>query len=233
VSAPVGRTALSALVTVATAFAIVAACVTAFMNPWWFAFEQARADVPAWTGFTASEIRTATDSILSDLVVGPPAFDVEVRGAPVLDANERGHMRDVRQVFLGFWAIAAVAAVLLVAAWVAARRGAAEGSFRSAVRRGSIGLAVGVVVVAALALVAFEPLFELMHRVLFPGGNWTFDPSTERLVQLFPYQLWVETSLAVGAAILVVAAAVAVLARSRERAASGAALPSATGEAVR
>jgi uncharacterized membrane protein len=120
-----------------------------------------------------------------------------------------------------------------VAAWVAARRGAAEASFRSAVRRGSIGLAVGVVVVAALALVAFEPLFELMHRVLFPGGNWTFDPSTERLVQLFPYQLWVETSLAVGAAILVVAAAVAVLARSRERAASGAALPSATGEAVR
>jgi uncharacterized membrane protein len=46
------------------------------------------------------------------------------------------------------------------------------------------------VVIGVVGSVAFEPMFELFHRIFFPGGNWAFDPRTERLVQLYPYAFW-------------------------------------------
>jgi uncharacterized membrane protein len=81
-----------------------------------------------------------------------------------------------------------------------------------AVRRGALSLAVGVVALGAVALVAFDALFEAFHEILFPAGSYTFDPGTERLVQLFPFQFWQETAIVVGAVIIVGCGLVAVLA---------------------
>ena len=96
--------AANVLIGLATALAIVAVTLPLFLNPVWVAFEQGRAEATAWTGFTEPELRAATDAILADLVVGPPDFDVAVAGTPVLNERERGHMRDVRGVFIGFFA---------------------------------------------------------------------------------------------------------------------------------
>ena len=38
----------------------------------------------------------------------------------------------------------------------------------------------------------------LFHEVFFPQGNYLFDPGTERLVQLFPEQFFLESTVAVG-----------------------------------
>ena len=51
--------------------------------------------------------------------------------------------------------------------------------------------------------------------LLFPGGSYTFDPRTERLVQLFPFRFWFETSLALGALILLVCGTVSLATRPR------------------
>ena len=59
-----------------------------------------------------------------------------------------------------------------------------------AIGLGGAATAIGVVVIGIVGLIAFEPLFELFHRVFFPGGNWAFDPRTEHLVQLYPYAFW-------------------------------------------
>ena len=159
----------------------------------------------------------ATDAILADLVFGPPDFDVTVEGEPVLNAREREHMRDVRGVFIGFFAVALVAAA--GALWIAARRhgGARRGTWR-AVRGGAKGLAVALVAGGIFAFVAFDALFETFHRLFFAGGSYSFDPSTDRLVQLFPFQFWQETAIAVGAVCIVVAVIVAAVA-SRQLAA--------------
>ena len=45
---------------------------------------------------------------------------------------------------------------------------------------------------------AFDAAFSLFHGLFFAAGSWTFDPSTDRLVQLFPEQFWIETTVAVG-----------------------------------
>jgi integral membrane protein (TIGR01906 family) len=209
-----GGRAVSVLVGIATALVIIAVAIVPFLSPAWVGFEQDRSQAQAWTGYTTEELRTATNAILADLVLGPPDFDVQVAGALVLEAREQAHMRDVRNVFMALYVAAAVAVVvLLVAAWrVRDRR-----RLWAAVRRGAIVLAVGVVALGLVALVAFDSLFSIFHEIFFPAGSYTFDPSTERLVQLFPFQFWQESAVVVGIVILAISAAVAVIARRRER----------------
>jgi integral membrane protein (TIGR01906 family) len=190
---------------------VVTVALVPFLTSQWVAFEQARANATAWTGYTTEEVRAATDSILVDLVFGPPDFDVEIRGQPVLDERERGHMRDVRSVFVGLWVLSAASIVVLVAA---SRRRDRRATWR-AVRWGAIGLTGAVVVLGAVALVAFDALFELFHQVFFPAGSYTFDQATERLVQLFPFQFWDDTALVLGVVIVVIALGVAVVASRR------------------
>jgi integral membrane protein (TIGR01906 family) len=219
VNAPGGRIA-SLLIGLATAIVIVALAILPFLTPQWVAFEQARANATAWTGFTTEELRAATDAILSDLVFGGD-FAVGINGAPVLNEREQAHMVDVRTVFRGLWVLAAISTVVLAAA---TRRADRARTWR-AVRRGALGLTVGVVVLGVVGSFAFDQLFELFHRIFFPAGSYLFDPATDRLVQLFPFQFWDETSMAVGAVIIAVALMVAFVA-GRKVARSEAARPS-------
>ena len=206
----------SFVIALATAVAMVALVLPLFLNPVWVGFEQGRAEAAAWTGYPEAELRAATDAILADLVLGPGDFAVEVDGQPVLNGRERAHMRDVRGVFLGFFVAAiGLATAAGVIAW--RRRGSAAGRAASwrAVRSGALGLIVGLVLVGGFAFIAFDVLFELFHRLFFAGGSYTFDPTTERLVQLFPFRFWQETAIAVGVAAIVLAAVTALVAHRR------------------
>ncbi len=208
---PLGGRAASVAIGLATAVVVVALAVLPFLSPQWVAFEQGRSNALGWTGYTSTELSAATGSILSDLVLGPPTFEVQVRGQAVLDERERGHMRDVRTVFSGLWLLTAISGVVLA---LAVRRPDRRATWRS-VRRGAIGLAAAVVALGGVAFVAFDALFETFHQVLFPAGSYDFDPATERLVQLFPFQFWQETAIVVGVVIIVGCAAVAVFAGPR------------------
>jgi integral membrane protein (TIGR01906 family) len=209
-----GGRAVSVLVGIVTALVIVAIAIIPFLSPAWVGFEQDRAQAQAWTGYTTEELRTATNAILADLVLGPPDFDVTVAGALVLEAREQAHMRDVRNVFMALYVAAAIGVVVLaVAGWRVRDRS----RLWRAVRNGATVLAVGVVVLGMVALVAFDSLFSIFHEVFFPAGSYTFDPLTERLVQLFPFQFWQETAIVVGVVIVTISALVAVIARRRER----------------
>ncbi|MGP1674306.1 MAG: lipoprotein intramolecular transacylase Lit [Candidatus Limnocylindrales bacterium] len=204
----------SFVIAIATAFVIVAVALPLFVNPLWVAFEQDRADAVTWTGFAPADLRFATDEILADLVIGPPDFDVVVDGNAVLDARERAHMRDVRGVFLGFFAIAIVLAA--GAAIIGARRGVvARARTWGAIRIGALGLIVVLVAVGAIAFVAFDALFEVFHQLLFAGGSYTFDPRTQRLVQLFPFQFWQDSAIAVGGVSIALAGLVAIASSGR------------------
>jgi integral membrane protein (TIGR01906 family) len=203
VSEHLPRVAASIVVAVATAIVILALAILPFLNPAWVSFEQGRSRADWWTGFSPAQLRTATDAILADLLLGPPVFDVEIRGEPVLSAQERGHMADVRGVFVAFGVLALVSAVGLAAAHRLARGGTA---FWRPVRAGAIGIAAAVVVLGLIGFFAFDAVFEAFHGLFFAGGNYTFDPATDRLVQLFPYQFWIETSFVLGVVVLALSA---------------------------
>ena len=219
-SSGLGQWIAAILTALATAVVIVAVAIVPFLTPPWVDFDQGWAGAMGYTGFTHDELRTATDSILADLVVGPPDFDVTVRGVPVLNDRERAHMRDVRSVFAGFAVLAGLAAVGLVAAYVGARRLGHPERAWSAIRSGARGLMVGVVVAGFVAFFAFDAAFEVFHQLFFPGGTYTFNPATDRLVQLFPDAFWSETTMAVGAVVLVLSLLVARFADRRARGAA-------------
>lgn len=205
-------------VALATALVLVAAGVLAFLNPAWVGFEQGRAGAAAWTGLSATDLRTATNAILEDLILGPPDFDIALEGVPVLSAAERAHMRDVRAVFTAFYA-AAMAALLVLggAFWLAGGTGSSwsrRDAWR-AVRGGALGLGVGVAAFGAVVGVAFDLAFEMFHRLFFAQGSYLFDPRTDRLVQLFPETFWSETAVVAGGLILVLALATAWIAGRR------------------
>jgi integral membrane protein (TIGR01906 family) len=199
----------SVVAAVASPCVIVGVAALLFLNPVWVGFEQDRSDVAGLTGYTQVQVREVTGSIMSDLVFGPPSFDVTVNGAPVLDEHERGHMRDVRTVLMSLGAVALLAAVLLTAIGVAGR---GRRWFWRAAAAGARVLAVGVVVVGAAFALFFDQAFELFHEIFFPPGTYMFDPKTEKLVQLFPDQFWSETSVALAGVVLVLAVLVAVIA---------------------
>lgn len=212
------RGLLAALATgVATALVVVALAILPFLNPVWVGFEQGRADAATWTGLTPGELAYVTDEILADLVVGPPDFDVELDGQPVLVEREREHMRDVRSVFATFALMAVGGAVLLLAAFLASGWFGVRSRAGFWRRLAASGKAVAIVtVVGGLAgMVFFDVAFELFHRLFFPPGTYLFDPRTDRLVQLFPEQFWVETTIGVGIVVTVLSIVLAVLAGRR------------------
>jgi integral membrane protein (TIGR01906 family) len=211
------RAGTTVAVALLTAILVVAVALLPFLTPAWFAFEQGRADAAAWTGYAPDDLRRATDSILHDLVIGPPDFAVEVNGAPVLDERERSHMRDVRNAFATFYLVALAAAVVVAVIAFATR---ASSTFWRGIRFAGIGMTVAMVAAGAIVAVAFDAAFEVFHRLLFPAGSYTFDPRTERLVQLLPEKLWLETAVAVGIVIVALSLASAWFAgrRLRERA---------------
>ena len=200
------RALLSVLVGAATVVVIAGVAVALFLNPIWVGFEQDRSGAAALTGFTPDEVHAVTGDILHDLVIGPPTFAQTVAGTAVFNERERAHLADVRTVFIAFGAVAVLGLLILLNVRLVAR-GAAW--YRRAVGAGAVLLAGAVVIGGVIAALAFEQAFEVFHELFFAGGSYTFDPATDRLVQLFPIRFWEETSLAVGVVILVLSGLVA------------------------
>ena len=213
------RGALAALVIgISATLVILALAILPFLTPAWVAFGQAQAQATAWTGYTTEQLATVTDAILADLVVGPPDFDVTLNGVPVLEERERQHMRDVRTVFAEFYALAAIGAVVLVGAFVLNR--GPERRARLWRRLSKTGVVViAVTVVGGIAgVMFFDQAFELFHELFFPAGSYLFDPATEKLVQLFPQDFWIDSTIGVGAVVVLLSAGLWWLGRWRANA---------------
>ena len=203
---------LGVIAGLATVLTIVGLAVALFFNPLWIAFAQDRAGVPVITGYTPAQVREVTGALLKDAILGPPDFMVEVNGQRVLDAAERSHMVDVynvMRIFEGVVGSAVLAFVLIV--WPNRRRA----WIWRAIGRGAGALALAGVVIGVAVLFFFDAAFLFFHLVFFPQGNFLFDPGTERLTQLFPDQLFSETSIALAVAGLAIALAVTLAARRR------------------
>ena len=213
---------------VATPCVIVSFAVLLFLNPIWVGFDQDRSDVSGLTGYTPNQVRQVTGSILSDLVFGPPNFDVTLDGKPVLDASERSHMADVRKVLMSLGFVALLAAILLIVVGVAS--GGRRWFWRAAAA-GARVLTVGVVVVGVAFALFFDQAFLLFHEIFFAPGTFMFDARTEKLVQLFPDQFWSETSVALAGAVLGLSVLVWKLAERLGRDPSPASAPASPGTA--
>ncbi len=163
-------------------------------NSLWVLPAQRRADVPAITAWPAAEVARITESLIADVTLGPPDFAVSSGGQIVLDAAERGHMRDVYLVIRAFAALVAVAAMTLAILAVRYRR---EAWWWRRLGQAAIGAAIVAIVAGVVFALFFDQAWLAFHLVFFPEGNFTFDARVERLTQLFPVAFWTESVMAV------------------------------------
>ena len=139
--------------------------------------------------------------------------------AALFSAEETIHMQDVKglmrtifranEVSLGF-VLAYVAGTVL---WSGERsaRGLAKETLAAVGVGAALGLAVGI-----LAIVGFDSAWERMHEIIFTNDFWLLDPTTDRLIQMFPEAFWQEATfivvgLALGEAVVLIAVAGAYL----------------------
>ena len=140
-------------------------------------------------GVESGVAEALSDSLVGDLLTDG-AFDAPLGDTPLLSAGERSHLVDVgallRTVLVaGFGGLIA----LLLArthrrAWL-----------RVAMRDGAVLIAGGALAAAAAFTLAFDATFSFFHGLFFAAGTWTFNPATDRLVQLYPETFWTLAAL--------------------------------------
>ncbi len=152
-----------------------------------------------------------SDALVRDLLVGG-AFDVPLSGEPLLSASERSHLVDVGVLFRILMIAGAISLAVLTALFIRKRRW-----FYQALHDGALLLGTGAALVGGAFALAFDATFTFAHELLFPAGNWTFNPATDRLVQLYPMNFWLLAAISF-CVVLVGAAALGLsLARGRRR----------------
>jgi hypothetical protein len=208
---------LSWLLPPATALVIIVLGVLLLTTTLWmhFAIPAAGGGIPGYpidaslvaSDRTVRQLLGGGDFLISIECTAPPCPPQQ----PIYTADEAGHLRDARAVLYLFIALAIASLIFIVASLVHRPNDARR--WRS-VARGGAGLAVGAVIVGVVGFVAFDPLFELFHRLFFPGGNWEF-PADSNMIRLYPYAFWQLTAAALGALCVIGGGLVWWLARRR------------------
>jgi hypothetical protein len=193
-----GRVLVSLLPAAGTVVAVVGLSVLALLTPWFThpALDLARSSDRL--GVPPVVARDLSDRSVHELVFGPGTFALAgPDGQPLYDAAERGHLSDARALL---WAtlLAGAGAGLAVGLAIWRSGGRRRAALWRAVSLGGAASCLGAVGLGMAGLVAFGPLFELFHQVVFPGGNWAFDPASQRLVQLYPVAFWQVAAAALG-----------------------------------
>ncbi|HSH22214.1 MAG TPA: DUF1461 domain-containing protein [Candidatus Caenarcaniphilales bacterium] len=187
---------LQVLLPAATAITLLAGSLVVLLLPLYMHPALDAAGAPRAMGLTSTEVHALSDRTVTELILGPGTFAfLGPDGQLFYGSAEAEHLRDVRLVLYGFLLLGLASLTGLVVA--VAKRPTDRATWKS-IARGGAGLVVALAVAAAFALLAFGAAFELFHRLLFPGGNWSFDPATQRLVQLYPLTFWQITAAALG-----------------------------------
>ena len=165
--------------------------------------------------------RRASELSVQELLIGPGsfAFAVTSGGPSFYGPAESAHMQNVRAVVYAFFGLVLLGAIAVA---LSTRHLSRSDALR-AVRLGATGLVLVFAAMSVGLVVAFDALFDLFHRIVFPGGGWTFDATTERIVQLYPTPFWefaAGTLAAISVAIGLLVVMVATLRLRRNRAAS-------------
>jgi len=191
---------------------LLALAVLPLLGPWFTHPALDTAGAAERTGLTSAQVHALSDRSVEELLLGPGTFDFPgPDGQPFYDPSERAHLRDAR-LLLGISLLAGGLAILVLALTLVRRTDSRSATWRVISRTG-LATAVGVVLLGFLSIFAFDSLFILFHRVFFPGGNWSFDPATQHLVQLYPFRFWELAATALGSLLLVLGLATWLLGR--------------------
>ena len=213
------------VVFVGTILIVIMLAVMPLLTPWFIHAALDAADSAARLGIGPAQVHQVSDRSVEELVLGPGDFDFNgPDGTAFYDADERGHLGDARML-LWLFLIAGGISLIIVAASLARASDHGRREIWRTISHAGLATTVTVIVLGIVSLVAFGTLFTLFHQVFFPAGNWAFDPSTQRLVQLYPFRFWQIAAGALGALVLVLGVMAWLVGRARAGRADDAASP--------
>ncbi|MEI6156303.1 MAG: DUF1461 domain-containing protein [bacterium] len=186
---PLRRLLRRVLLAVAAAFLTIATTTAIFLTPPIVHLLLRVSDAPAVLGVEPDVADTLSDALVGDLLTDG-AFDAPLGGAPLLSAGERSHLVDVGGLLRTVLAGGIGGLILLLAVRIRRRRW-----LRVAMRDGALLIAVGALGATAAFALAFDATFSFFHGLFFAAGTWTFNPATDRLVQLYPESFWILAAL--------------------------------------
>jgi integral membrane protein (TIGR01906 family) len=190
--------------------------VLPLLTPWFIHAALDAAGSAERLGVSTAQAHALSDRSVEELVLGPGTFAIAAPdGTPFYDASERSHLADARTL-LGIFLIAGGLGIVYVGAMLA-RGAAGRPAVWRVVARAGLATAGVVLVLGVVSVVAFDSLFTIFHQVFFPAGNWSFDPGSQRLVQLYPFGFWQIAAAALGVAVLLLALGAWLLGRWGER----------------
>ena len=143
----------------------------------------------------AREIRAYFNSTSEPIDITAEIFGEE---RTLFNHREAMHMRDVKHLIWGVYGVDLATAVYILGfvgvGFLIYRRLFMANLMRYLLWGGALTVAL-VVVVGLAALVGFDSLFLLFHRLSFSNDFWRLDPSKDYLVMMFPQGFWFDATL--------------------------------------
>ena len=170
---------------------------------------------PEATGLPAEEYAPVVRMITGYLRGGNDDFQhvFTVDGAEYAAFNqkEQRHMADVQDLFrLCRWVMWLGWGAVLFGGWLL-RRKFSWCAFRWTI----IAVLAAVTAVVVAAVIDFDSLFVLFHKVAFTNDLWLLDPRTDMLIRLMPLEFFISYAVIIGGGWLVGMAALLVCATHR------------------
>jgi integral membrane protein (TIGR01906 family) len=167
------------------------------------------------TGIPEDKLKIISTEIIDYLVADSNVLDVKIDGKPLFNKKEIFHMSDVKSLlekvklskgislfFLMTFSILYLNPISLVKGkFIPNNLVSLIDCFRFASLVALLSTLIAGIVLAA----AFRPLFYLFHNISFSNDYWQLDPRSDYLVMLFPEGFWIDTTLMLVAAVLLLA----------------------------
>jgi len=186
---PLRRLLRRSLLALAAAALAIGATTAIFLTPPVVHLLLSVSDASTVLGVEPRVAEALSDALVGDLLTDG-AFDAPLGDAPLLSASERSHLVDVGNLLRAVL-VAGLGGLITLAAARTRRRA----WLRVAIRDGAALIVGGALVAAAAFTLAFDATFSFFHRLFFAAGTWTFNPATDRLVQLYPQEFWTLAAL--------------------------------------
>jgi integral membrane protein (TIGR01906 family) len=175
-------------------------------------------DVPTVTGIPRSELNRSMEDIRDYFTNDQQLLRITViddhgRAGPLFTPREVIHMRDVKHLVQDIFRLQVVALAVLagyVALRFAIERGRAWTGLARLTRVSMLGTLAVAAAFAVSTFTGFDRLFTRFHELAFSNDFWLLDPARDRLVQMFPQDFWlVSTVILAGLTIVQVLALLA------------------------
>ncbi len=185
-------------------FLVTASVAWAFNDPGLYQRGFQKYNVPISSGIdeadlaqVGAELREYFNSREEPLYIRTRVYGEE---RELFNDREIHHMRDVKRLVWGVYAVAIVSGAYLAIVTARSLISGRSGALRWLARRlvwGGCATVGGIALFGVFAITGFESVFVLFHRISFTNDLWQLDPRTDYLLVLFPLGFWFDATVSV------------------------------------